>query len=526
MGVLGNLQRPIRIGVEVGARTLTAVWNSGRIGGAASWHLLQCRRTQDDPASLSRDLAQLLRPLRRWRSTASLTLCAPTSFVRLLTVQVNDLKQLPQAIRERLPTLLPFDVEQAQYAFRVKRHSRVDDQWECQLSLAACEAGLLQQALAALWQAGWAARAIAPAALALAQTAKTLQALGQDAAVLMEIGERRTTMVLVEAGEVVYARDVALGIDHLIDALTARVAVGSATISLTREEAEGLLQQAGIAETASGAALGPRGIPAATYLALVQPILEQLVSEIRRTMTFGAQAAKAAVPIRVVVSGAGCRLPNMASWLSQQLAVPVVRLNCEPLLGQEGSAAAIACGLALFEPVPKPDLAPAPVRQRWLLLQLAARLWRGLLLAALLIWAAAGLWQARRQEVSRQLQMLASRWVAVKPVVELQAALAAHTQLVQRLVVQDGVPLEWFVRLSRDFPNPVRLVRLSTQANGEVRVEGEAQEREQTAEAYVSELGLWLERARVCRQVSLGSTGRVTAESPLVTFSLTCQLMR
>jgi hypothetical protein len=236
--MLRNLQRPVRIGVEVGASTLKAAWSTRRVGGRAEWHFLQCRRTQDNTSSLPRGLGQLLHPLRRWRCLASLTLCAPTSYVRLLTVQVDNLKRLPEAVREHLPKLLPFDVERAQYEFRVKRQSRVDDQWECQLSLAACEAGLLQQDLGALWDAGWAARAVAPAALALAQTAKTLNVLGQDSAVLMEIGERRTTMVLVEAGEVVYARDVALGTGHLSDALTARVAVGESTVSLARDEAD------------------------------------------------------------------------------------------------------------------------------------------------------------------------------------------------------------------------------------------------------------------------------------------------
>ena len=132
----------------------------------------------------------------------------------------------------------------------------------------------------------------------------------------------------------------------------------------------------------------------------------------------------------------------------------------------------------------------------------------------------------KRQAVSHELTALASRWAEAKPVVELQADLTAHTQLVQRLMVQGGVPLEWFSRLSRDFPNPVRLVRLSAQAKGEIHLDGEAQEREQTAEAYVSELGLWLERTHVCRQVSLGSTGRATEHDTTVKFSFTCQLMR
>jgi len=159
-------------------------------------------------------------------------------------------------------------------------------------------------------------------------------------------------------------------------------------------------------------------------------------------------------------------------------------------------------------------------------LESAALLWRGLILAAMLIWVGIGVWQVRQHAVSRELQALGIRWVAAKPVVELESALTTHTQLVQQLAVQGGVPVEWFSRLARDFPSPIRLVRLSAQTQGGVQVEGEAQEREQTAEAYISELGSWLERSRVCRQVQLGSTGRATENDPLAKFALTCQLIQ
>src|SRR3989338_4193516 len=287
MGIPGLFRRPVRIGLDLGAQTLKAAWAIRRSGGRGEWHFVQRRRTPDTAANgLHQDLTQLLHPVRRLRCTASLALCAPTSYLRLLTVRTPELKRLAGAVREPLPTLLPLEVERAQYEFRVLRQSRLDDQWECRLSVAACEAAPLQHDLRALWDAGWTTWAVAPAALALAQTAKALNVLGQDAAVLMEIAERRTTMALIEAGEVVYARDVALGTEHLIDALTARVSIGESTISLARDEAASLIQETGIPDPAGGGQLGSRQLPMTTYAAMLQPILEQLVSEVRRTMTF------------------------------------------------------------------------------------------------------------------------------------------------------------------------------------------------------------------------------------------------
>ena len=522
------VRRSVRVGLDLGAQTLKAAWATRRFGGRVEWHYAQCRRSPgSSPDGLRHDLTRLLRPLRRRRVDASLVLCAPTSYVRSLTVRIHELKQLSHAVRDHLPTLLPFEVERAQYEFRVRHQQRLDGQWACQLSMAACEAAALGQDLQALWGAGWATWAVAPAALALAQTAKALHALGQDPAVLMEIAERRTTMALVEAGDVVYARDVALGTDHLTDALTARVSIGASAVSLAREEAASLIRETGIPDAAAGATvLGSSRLPTATYAAMLQPILEQLVSEVRRTMTFGAQAAKLSEPIRVLISGEGSHLPRIEPWLSQQLGMPVKRLNCESLLGSEGETAAIACGLALFQQPPEPNLQPRPARQRWLLVQSEARLWRALAAIAAAIWIGAGVWQLRRQAGASQVHTVQSRWAKAQPVAELQDALQAHTQLVQQLVVHDAVPLAWFGRLGSGFPDPVRLVSLSVKTTGEVLMDGEAQERDQTPEAYVFALGLWLEYARVCGQVQLESTTRTGENGSMVRFSLTCRMIR
>jgi len=360
---------------------------------------------------------------------------------------------------------------------------------------------------------------VAPAALALVQTAKASGAVGQDTVVLMDIGERLTTMVLIEAGEAVYARDVTLGGDHLTDALTGQVG----SVALTWDEADALKREVGIPEAQPGRTIGPRQIPVGAYLSMVQPILEQLVSEVRRTMTFGAQAVSASAPVRVMISGEGSRLPRIEAWLSGKLAVPVTRLNCERWLGAAGAAAAVSCGLALFDHSPKLDLQPRASKQRSVMTRTAAQLWRGLALAAVAIWIGAGLWQGRRQHLASELRAIDVRWAAIQPVVEMKDAIDAYTQLTHRLTIERSVTAEWFRALAGGFPNPVRLTALTANGPHEVRLEADAQEREQSPEAYVSEFALWLDRAHLCRNVQLGSAGRKNADSPLVTFVLACQ---
>ncbi len=510
----------LRIGVDINARTLNAAWVTQRLGAPPQWHFLERPRTHGaEAATLSQDLSALLHPLRAHRFTAGLMISAPTSTIRSLTVQVTQAAGIPEAVRAELPKLLPYEADRAQVQFRVRRQQRVDDHLECAIALTACEAASLQDALDALWQAGWTVRGVAPAALALVNTAAALGAVGQDAVVLMDIGERLTTMVLIEAGVAVYARDVTLGGDHLTDALTGQVG----SVALTWDEAETLKRDVGIPAPQPALTIGPRRIPVGTYLSMVQPILEQLVSEVRRTMTFGAQAASAAAPVRVMISGEGSRLPQIESWLSSQLGVPVTRLHCERWLGAAGAAAAVSCGLALFDHSPKLDLQPRASKERSVIARTAAQLWRGLALAVVAIWIGSGVWQVRRQHLAGTLGTVTARWAAVQPVVEMKDAVEAHTQLLHRLTVEQGIAASWFRTLAGTFPNAVRLTTLTVSGAHDVRLDAEAQEREQSPEASVSEFALWLDQAHLCRNIQLGSAGRKDNASSLVAFALTCQ---
>ena len=519
------LKRPLHIGIELGARTICASWAQGRGGESARVRCREQRRGEaSDPAALPRDVASALRPLRRHWFRAHVIMAAPHSTMRRLTVRVPHAAQLAEMVREQLPQLLPFDVERAQVHFVVERQQRVDGELECSVLVAACEQDALQHELEVLWQAGWVTTHVIPSALALFHAAEATDALGHDPVMLMEIGERATTVVLVEAGQISYARELTLGDEHLTDALTGQVSVGERPIIFSREQAEAIKRQVGVPETPSGdVAVGQGMMPVATYLAMIQPVLEQLVSEIRRTMTFGSQAATGGAPTRLLLSGVGARLPHLDQWLSKQLAVPVIPLSCERVVDAPTESGAVACGLVMGKSALSIDLQPLAWRRRGRLVRAASWLWRGLALVALVCWLDAGWWHWQRQPVAQRVRALNAQWAELRPVAELQETLAAQAHLVRRLTTDEGIPLEWFSRLAQEFPNPIRLTRLAVTAQRQVSLNGQAQEREQTPEASISELALWLEHAGLCRNVQLGSTHRMVSSGSLVEFALTCQ---
>jgi len=227
--MMGFFRQP-HIGIELGARTLKVAWVMQR-GRTAQWQYREHRRSDPQrPETLAQDLARLLHPLRRHRTGARTVVAAPNSYIHRLMVQAPDAKRLPATVRERLPSILPFDANQAQVRFTVQRQERAQAQSAFLLSVAACESSALHADLEALWRTGWAPRAVVPSALALLNAAGALQRLDEGPVVLMDVGERRTTIVLVEQRVVVYARDVALGVDHLVEALMGQVTIGERTV--------------------------------------------------------------------------------------------------------------------------------------------------------------------------------------------------------------------------------------------------------------------------------------------------------
>jgi Tfp pilus assembly protein PilN len=360
-------------------------------------------------------------------------------------------------------------------------------------------------------------------ALALVQAARALRALRDVPTIIMDIAAQRTTLVLVEAGAVVYARDVTIGDDHLTEALTGQVVGGGATFSISKQEAEQLKRSVGVPDLQPGALVGAQRIQVETYRAMIQPVLEQLASEARRTIASGSQALRADAPGRVIISGVGSRLPRIDAWLTQQLGLPVEQLDCAPLVGTEGSAAAVACGLAAFNRPPALDLQPPAAHHRRLTLRVASRAWQVLAALVLVVWLGAGWWWAKGNRARHALQPVRARLQQLQPVQELRVAVDTRAQLVEQLTTEESLSLGWFRRLASEMPAAVRLTKLFVDRERRVELTGLAQERDQSPEGAISELTLSLEDTSLCRNPQLASTRRIGQNGDLVEFTLTCQ---
>ncbi len=128
--------------------------------------------------------------------------------------------------------------------------------------------------------------------------------------------------------------------------------------------------------------------------------------------------------------------------------------------------------------------------------------------------------------MAREAHALQARWQTVEPLLLLRDAITAHETLFASLVTQRSVSASWFRRLAQEFPRAIRLTHLTVDATRRVRMTGEAQGREQTPEAQVSALVLWLDQAKICQKVELESSRSMGEGGDLVEFSVVCDEIR
>ena len=518
--------------IDLGSRALKVVWAAAH-RDAVTWHAEQRPRHPEEPAELlARKLADLLSPLQRRRFDIPVLLAVPQAHVRVLTIEAPRDRDLTAAIRERIPKLFPFELARCRYQYRVVARQAAPGARRCTVQVAACDLERLRRDADLLERIGWIPSAAFPAALALGSLARA-QGRGEGAVFLLDVSAARSVLAVAVDGQVVFSREVSLGTDDLTNTLMAEIAVGEQALQLSREQAESLRDRVGLLppETVPGAVECP--LPLSVYRAMLQPVLEQWLEEVQRTVRF-AEAA----PKRLLLSGDGSELAGFDRWLEQQLGMPVERLTPLELRdagrppAPSAGAFAVPYGLLMNGGSPRargaraaadPNLLPARSLQHRRLIRTERLMTGGLLVTLAVVWLAAFAVLHRTRPLQRQLAPLERRWQAFEPVRTLLQAVVARTKLIGALEGSRAVTVDWFKRLANGFPNPIRLTELSVEAGGAVSLEGQAQAREQTSEAYLSELAIWLPAEQVCDEVLLGSSQRNAQVAGLVDFSLTCR---
>ena len=304
---------------------------------------------------------------------------------------------------------------------------------------------------------------------------------------LVDIGAEATHLLFFLGAELLLAREIGTGGQAITQAMAAAVMVEGRRVQLDADRAEALKRAYGI-PLPSDASHQAEGIPLGQVGAMIQPALDRLVTEIRRSFTYHQERTGSPPPARLILSGGTAQLPNLGPHLAERLEIdvevrdPFAQLDLPEQVRKDiGGVApqmAIAAGLAAEQARTLNLLPPhivAARQARWTRLGIRA----AAVAAALVTVGAYGIaWQART-EAERTLAARRSGLADLEPVLEVLKRLQTRRDAIAPVLraydslLAGGTPWHGLLKeLSNLTPRAVTLNELVTLPGGRVRIKG------------------------------------------------------
>lgn len=230
-----------------------------------------------------------------------------------------------------------------------------------EVTAVASPAGHVRESFQKLADKGVAFDAAYADVMALAECAKfAYPAIDQKPVCVLDMGATWSHLVLLVGGNLVFSRSMMIGINTIVHR-------ASDLCGISRDEAREIVFSAGIAGAIDSH--DEADLLIRTYAESVREVIEHLIAEIRRSLSFTSIRHNLPVPEVILLCGGACKLPGMQQVLSAETGVSVEMLDplrampkgddFEPV--DDGSLFCVAIGLALLGLRPRsPGFRPAP----------------------------------------------------------------------------------------------------------------------------------------------------------------------
>ena len=347
------------VGVDIGSHAVKVVWlTSGeKTCRLNAWaHVPLQFKTDSTPEERKFITAKLLKdafdrkkiPCR----TVAIAVSGNAVIVRYVSIPRIARKDMEMMLPTEAEPFIPFDIKDVQLGYHVLGDVVEDNQKKMQIVLVAAKKDLVAEKMDILSAAGLSPLVIDVDAFALEAVAGRLPQSGPGALALLNIGHKTTNLAIVEKGITRVARDIPIAGNTFTRTISKQLNVELA-------QAEEIKRRVGIKITAAvtdaSGALSPEAELDERASALISEMTHDLCGEVRRSVDFYISQGAGRSVEKVFLSGGSAAMPNLASFISSDLKVPVEVLapsaimaaSVEALPSELAPALTIAAGLAL-----------------------------------------------------------------------------------------------------------------------------------------------------------------------------------
>jgi type IV pilus assembly protein PilM len=315
------------IGLDIGSHSIKLVGLKMTLKGPVITHAgikeIPYGEDREDLDFISETVKSLYREIGLQPGKVRLTVSGSGVFIRQITIPSMPKAELKEAVRWEIKEYLPFPVESAQIDFFILHEFVEDNVKKLDVIVVACPKNLIDRTLSIAEGAGLkpvhldiCPFAIWNAMLISGQLAK------EEVIALIDLGDEKTVIHLFRNGVLQFAREITPAGEDITRAIMEGI-VSDKEPHLIYERAEKIKQEMDIFLKTPHEKVGDKSIDLSKISFLVRPVLERLTVEIGRSLEYYKNQFHVERIDRLLLTGGGSNLVDIASCLSGELRLPV-----------------------------------------------------------------------------------------------------------------------------------------------------------------------------------------------------------
>lgn len=294
--------------------------------------------TEEDDIATSVAIKKLVKDTGAKTTEVNIALPEAQVFTRVIEMPQLSSQELSSAIRYEAEQYIPLPLDQVNLDFNILKPAGTQKDSKMQVLLVAAPKVLIERYLRILEQADLSAVSV-ETEITAATRALNRSATNVKTVMIVSLGGQTTDLAILNSGVLAFTRSIAAG----GQALSRSLAQG---LDFNLNQAEEFKKTYGL----------ERDKLEGKIVAAVKPIMDTIISEIKRAIAFYLEKNKEEPVQTVILNGGTARLPGMVVYMAEslgietQLANPWIGIKRAPrfnVLDNEGPTFSVAVGLAL-----------------------------------------------------------------------------------------------------------------------------------------------------------------------------------
>jgi len=341
------------IGIDISSRSIKIV-GIRRVPYRLSFYTSLDIREEEGYNFISESIVKVLKQYRALRAPIFLSVSHESIAIRRVKLPAMPQNEILNAFKWQTKDRLPYDTEQAYMDFKILREFNSEDGSRMlELSFVAIVKDVIERYIQLFKKENLDLVSINVSPFCIENVLK-VSAAGTftRSALVVDFGHTKTDFIFFKDATFQFIRTIPIASRDITEVLRGPVSSGSEKIELSQEEAESLKRQAGIPYEAITL---DKKITAIQVLTLIRGVLERLLKELQRSIDYYHSEMGGDPVEEIYLVGAGASLKNLDRYLSEELSLPVKRLEIPKAIDVSRSnlkkedhiSAAVALGAAL-----------------------------------------------------------------------------------------------------------------------------------------------------------------------------------